>query len=92
MWWYRWPNGIARGSVRCRRYRDEEDGARSMVSCLLTAGLGPAMADDLRGDLQVMRPNGTVLRLSSPSVDGWWDDYYRHARHEGSAASRAADG
>lgn len=49
----------------------------SMVSCLLTAGLGPAMADDLRGDLQVMRPNGTVLRLSSPSVDGWWDDYYR---------------
>jgi hypothetical protein len=49
----------------------------SMVSCLLTAGVGSAMADDLRGDLQVMRPDGTVLRISSPSVDAWWDAYYR---------------
>lgn len=48
-----------------------------MTSSMLTAGFGPAMADDLRGDLQVMRPDGTILRISSPSVAGWWDDYYR---------------
>jgi hypothetical protein len=32
----------------------------SMFASLLTGGSGPAMADDLRGDLRVMRPNGTV--------------------------------
>jgi hypothetical protein len=48
----------------------------SMFASLLTRGSGPAMADDLRGDLQVMRPDGTVLRISSPSADDWWEDYY----------------
>lgn len=48
----------------------------SMFASLLTGGSGPAMADDLRGDLQVMRPNGTVLRISSPSADAWWEHYY----------------
>jgi len=48
----------------------------SMFASLLTGGSGPAMADDLRGDLPVMRPNGTVLRISSPSADAWWEDYY----------------
>jgi hypothetical protein len=48
----------------------------SMFASLLTGGSGPAMADDLRGDLQVMRPDGTVLRISSPSADDWWEDYY----------------
>lgn len=48
-----------------------------MVGSLLAAGLGTAMADDLRGGLQVMRPDGTVVRISSPSARAWWDDYYR---------------
>ena len=46
-------------------------------SLLLIAGSGPTTADNLRGDLQVMRPDGTVFRISLPSADGWWDDYYR---------------
>ena len=49
----------------------------SLVGSLLAVGSGPAMADDLRGDLRVMRPDGTVLRISSGSADAWWDDYYR---------------
>jgi hypothetical protein len=49
----------------------------SMISFLLTVGLRPAVADDLRGDLQVMRPDGTVVRISAPSAGAWWDDYYR---------------
>ena len=49
----------------------------SIIGALLTVGSGRATADDLRGDLQVMRPNGGILRISSPSADAWWDDYQR---------------
>jgi hypothetical protein len=49
----------------------------STIGFLLTVGSGLAVGDDLRGDLQVMRADGTVIRISAPSADAWWDDYYR---------------
>lgn len=62
----------------------------SMIGSLLAAGSGPAIADDLRGALQVMGPKGTVLRISSPSADTWWEDYYRARCVSGKGPQQAA--
>jgi hypothetical protein len=48
-----------------------------IVAVVLTVGPGPASADWLSGPIEVMRPDGTVFRIESPSVAAWWRDYRR---------------
>ena len=47
----------------------------SIVATLLTVGPGPAEADWLSGPIRVMRPDGTVFRIESPSAAAWWKEY-----------------
>jgi len=49
----------------------------SIVATLLSVGAGPAEADWISGPMRVMRPDGTVFRIESPSVAAWWKDYRR---------------
>jgi hypothetical protein len=49
----------------------------SIVTALLSVGAGPAEADWFSGPMRVMRPDGTVFRIESPSVAAWWKDYRR---------------
>ena len=47
----------------------------SVVATLLTVGPRPAEADWVSGPIRVMRPDGTVFRIESPSAAAWWKDY-----------------
>jgi hypothetical protein len=49
----------------------------SIVATLLSVGAGPVEADWISGPIRVMRPDGTVFRIESPSVAAWWKDYRR---------------
>lgn len=44
-----------------------------VASLVLTVWSGLAIAKG-EGPMEVMRPDGTVFTITSPSVDGWWKD------------------
>lgn len=48
----------------------------ALLGGLLSWWLAPALADPLRGPIQVMRPDGTIFRIGSPPVERWWRDYH----------------
>lgn len=53
------------------------------IGTVVTSGPRPATADPTRGPLQVMGPDGTVVRISSEAAGAWWIDY-----HESRCVSR----
>jgi hypothetical protein len=47
-----------------------------LIGAVLSGGPLPARADPTRGPFQVMRPDGTVVRVSSKAAGVWWTDYH----------------
>jgi hypothetical protein len=62
----------------------------SIIAILLSVGAGPAEADWISGPMRVMRPDGTVFRIESPSVAAWWKDYRRARCVSCTGSDRAA--
>ena len=46
-----------------------------LIGSVLSGAPRPAGADPTRGPFQVMRPNGTMVRVSSEAAEAWWTDY-----------------
>jgi hypothetical protein len=46
------------------------------IGTVVTSGPRLAMADPTRGPLQIMDPDGTVVRISSEAAKPWWTDYH----------------
>jgi hypothetical protein len=47
-----------------------------VIGAVLSGGPRPARADPTRGPFQVMRPDGTVVRVSSEAAGVWWTEYH----------------
>jgi hypothetical protein len=47
------------------------------IGSVVVSGPRPATADPTRGPFQVMRPDGTVVRISGEAAQEWWTDYHK---------------
>jgi hypothetical protein len=47
------------------------------IGTVVVSGPRPATADPTRGPFQVMRPDGTVVRISGEAAQEWWTDYHK---------------
>lgn len=47
------------------------------IGTVVVSGPRPATADPTRGPFQVMRPDGTVVRISGEPAQEWWTDYHK---------------